>query len=714
MKKKKIEAFPLIELRKPRRKPYMAVAEVVELAGEDHLLIDIYEKDGRSQRHVMRAAYTEHDWGLWEPNNEHSRAWSRGSIEVDIYRKAPRYDIYDMINGPGIPERASWSNTAIDQKSIDIIHDFYMRLNPSLSWKYTAEQDWYRNLTGLEGEIKAEREQKAYMNRTGQLEERNRDVPKIPVDFKEWADKELFGCKEFMFYKRHGRFADCQCSKCGATYRIITRRRDGIDGMIERVDPVPENGNKTECRKCGASVRYRPRGRMKPSYSEDDNAYLIQPYRGSGTVVRWFNVRKMWFLDGKSEIRLYEDARYYPDVFKKPKTDWHLRDEFSGRTDWYDHNIGGMRNIKFKAGAVYTGNIEEWTTRSLQYSGLKEYIEFKGCVMKPTYYLQMAQKYALEKIVKAGMTELAEKLVAGDIGCFKRGRWQKLEDALNIRRCRIKIIAEEDNLPVLQVLQLERENTEEALAGRAKGKGEWTLEQIGKACSLRLDTGYNVLFQYMSITQLINRIEMHIGRPVWEYSGGIVLMLDREGAEIATLYRDYIKMRLENGLDLTRSTSIFPRDLRKAHQETVRMVTKREAQERIEALNEKYPQIKRRYRKLKARYGYKADGLVIRPAKNVMEIMEEGRTLHHCVARGETYFERHARGDSSILFLRRITAPNAPYITIEIQGNTILQWYGRNDSKTDQELIDKWLEGYIAHLEGKEKPQAVELQAAAG
>ena len=113
MKKKKIEAFPLIELRKPKRKPYMAVADVVNLAGEDHLLIDIYEKDGRSQRHVMRAAYTEHDWGLWEPRNEYSSAWSRGSIEVDLYRNAPRYDTSDMISGPGIPARADWNNTAI-------------------------------------------------------------------------------------------------------------------------------------------------------------------------------------------------------------------------------------------------------------------------------------------------------------------------------------------------------------------------------------------------------------------------------------------------------------------------------------------------------------------------------------------------------------------------------------------------------------------------
>lgn len=714
MKKKKIEAFPLIELRKPKRKPYMAVAEVVELAGEDHLLIDIYEKDGKSQQHVMRAAYTEHDWGLWEPRNDYSSAWSRGSIEVDLYRNAPRYDTSDMISGPGIPAKAGWNNTAIDQQSIEIIHDFCMRKYPPSHWQYMTEKDWYRNLTGLEGEIKAERESKAWMNRREQLEERNRDVPAIPKDFKEWADKELFGRKEFMFYKRHGRFADCQCSKCGATYRIITRRRDGIDGMIERVDPVPENGNKTECRKCGASVRYRPRGRMKPSYGETESAYLLQPYRGSGTIIRWFEVRKMWFLDAKSEIWLAENARIYPDVFRNKKTDWHLYDSFSMKEDWYNHNVGGYGNIKLKAGAVYTGNAGEWNTRSLQYSGLKEFIEAKGCVMKPTFYIQTAQQYALEKIVKAGMVDLAEKLVAGEPNTqsFMQGRHRKLEDALNIRRCRIKLLSEADDMDVLHVLQLERENAEAALAGNAKGKGEWTVEQISKACSLKLTKEFETILQYMSITQFINRIEKQLGRQIYRFID--LSTCDKEGTELAILYKDYIDMRLKHGWDLTRSTSIFPKDIRAAHREMVRMVTMKAEEKRIDELSEKYPQIKRRYRKLKARYGYKEDGLMIRPAKNIMEIMEEGRTLHHCVARGNTYFEKHASGVSSILFLRRATAPNTPYITIEIKDNNILQWFGRNDSKPDRELIDKWLAGYIAHLEGKEKPQAVELQAAAG
>ena len=45
-----------------------------------------------------------------------------------------------------------------------------------------------------------------------------------------------------------------------------------------------------------------------------------------------------------------------------------------------------------------------------------------------------------------------------------------------------------------------------------------------------------------------------------------------------------------------------------------------------------------------------------------------------------------------------MTDPNAPYITIEIQGHVILQWYGRNDRKPDKERIEEWLDGWIKHL----------------
>ena len=77
--------------------------------------------------------------------------------------------------------------------------------------------------------------------------------------------------------------------------------------------------------------------------------------------------------------------------------------------------------------------------------------------------------------------------------------------------------------------------------------------------------------------------------------------------------------------------------------------------------------------------------------------MREGRILHHCVG-GDTYLSKHNTNISHILFLRFKETPETPYITIEVRGNGIVQWYGAYDKKPDQKNIDRWLSRYIRML----------------
>ena len=78
----------------------------------------------------------------------------------------------------------------------------------------------------------------------------------------------------------------------------------------------------------------------------------------------------------------------------------------------------------------------------------------------------------------------------------------------------------------------------------------------------------------------------------------------------------------------------------------------------------------------------------------------EGRLMHHCVG-GDNYLEKHANGHSFILLMRRTEKPEEPYVTIEIKGEEIVQWYEAYDKKDHEEEIQPWLDSYIKHLEGK-------------
>ena len=44
---------------------------------------------------------------------------------------------------------------------------------------------------------------------------------------------------------------------------------------------------------------------------------------------------------------------------------------------------------------------------------------------------------------------------------------------------------------------------------------------------------------------------------------------------------------------------------------------------------------------------------------------------------------------------------------LEIKENTIRQWYQANDRKPDEEVIQPWLDNYVAQLEGKRLRTAV-------
>ena len=83
---------------------------------------------------------------------------------------------------------------------------------------------------------------------------------------------------------------------------------------------------------------------------------------------------------------------------------------------------------------------------------------------------------------------------------------------------------------------------------------------------------------------------------------------------------------------------------------------------------------------------------MIRPCRDEAELINEGKTLKHCVA---SYAKRHASGTTSIFFIRHIDRPDKPYYTLEWTGRVIVQDHGyKNRLQTDEikEFEKEWLE----------------------
>ena len=707
MKKKKLLQIPPIPLRGNSKKFYRLAADMFDIDGERHLVLDVYESrrdvGERGYDYIFRAAYTAHDWALYRPGTE---MWSRGSI-VGPYGD-PVYDECDMVSGPGIPARASWNNTAVDEESERHFEAFWNQFGESV---WTVE-GWQAILRSLERNIKSERERKNYKSRSEKLRQRIADIPDIPGDFADWGDLAVFHRTEFVYYKRHGRWADCTCSKCGNSYRILTKRSESYEGQFECVHPVPRNAEMTECLSCGTRAVYKPTGRCTEHiYGQKNWAYLIQPFRESGAVVRYFDMHKEWAIGKPSKVSWIEVGRTFFDA-GRVKTDWHLYDHMEGCAKWCDHNVGGMGNISMSAGWVYNRNTHDWEkSRVLRYSGLKEYIRLADTTIRPARYLEAAERWPLEKLSKMGLTNLVDVLVENRLA--KNDRWlkekysNKAERILGIYPSRLSLLREHrGNVELMFILQAEKEATEEANRGRRKGTGKWTESQIAKLHNINADKE-SILkaLSCMTLQKFLNRIEKYIGTEIPGDMGawGCGRMAER-CCETARIYMDYINMRVDGGYGMGRSSDQAPRDLFGAHNLMVLAAEKDKTAKRIKETREKYPGIKRRYRSLKKRYAWQHEGLSIRPAKDPGEIIEEGQILHHCVGRNDLYISKHDRGETYILFLRDIKNPNNPYITVEIgDDDRIRQWYGRNDSKPDEKANAAWLEGWLREVKARKE-----------
>lgn len=123
-----------------------------------------------------------------------------------------------------------------------------------------------------------------------------------------------------------------------------------------------------------------------------------------------------------------------------------------------------------------------------------------------------------------------------------------------------------------------------------------------------------------------------------------------------TMWVDYLDMATALKYDLSRRDVAMPKDLKERHDaaaETTRYMKVQIDREKHRKYNEK----------LQKMYEFEYGDLCIVVPQSVEEIVEEGRTLQHCVA---GYAARHFQGQLHILFLRHKRKPGTPFVTIEI------------------------------------------------
>lgn len=315
-----------------------------------------------------------------------------------------------------------------------------------------------------------------------------------------------------------------------------------------------------------------------------------------------------------------------------------------------------------------------------QYSNYKNYCGTHDIIK----YLGIMNKYPwIEQLEKIGFKRIAEARIWGheimhnclnyqgkDI--FKKLRLNK-RDVKEIRESNIEITTQ-----ILRFYQLDRKhNTKTKISEIVEFNNTYGWDYAASSTVLKL-TNVNKAMGYIEKQFKVFNEDCYNSR-----------------SNVLSTWRDYIEDCKKLCRDLSNKDILFPQNLHKAHQGTIKLV-KVEGDKRIDK------KIEKRLDKLKDMYFFKDKTFLIRPAESSQDLIKEGDKLNHCVAKNYTI--TYASGKTDILFIRRVDSPDVPLVTVEVKDGRIIQAHRRNNkqpNEDEQKFIDKFKNKILSKLNSK-------------
>lgn len=140
-------------------------------------------------------------------------------------------------------------------------------------------------------------------------------------------------------------------------------------------------------------------------------------------------------------------------------------------------------------------------------------------------------------------------------------------------------------------------------------------------------------------------------------------------------YLDYLSILNDLEIKLNVDNLIIPKDLKKAHDNAVKLLNQKKDRQLQEAFSQR-----RNYsdRLIK--------GYIFMYPKTPQEIIAEGKNLSHCVG-SSRYISDHANGKTTIIFIRKANEPNISYYTMEFKSGKIMQIRGKHNSSAPDDIM---------------------------
>lgn len=546
------------------------------------------------------------------------------------------------------------------------------------SWR----NDVIRLINSRESEYSSDARERKENRRQERVREAMAKVPEIPQGIEEWIARQAAGDQAYFFFDKEK--TAWSCTACGK--RIPEKKLKRNDGGRVR------HGDNAVCPGCGRTcqaVRRTDRKKILTHFC------LIQPMDEEMGVARHFDVRIVWDAGGR-HVKLSEAMRI---TLFKPKSRRYEKlrcDIYYSQTDrsWdfacphyvegnFD-NRGNSMNRSTSAGYLYDGGIREALKDTSYKQWTRVFEQMAAAGVCAQYNRLMASRDEL-------FPELIEMLFKGRFYRLLREESEKIyywngeydgtmqmenriENAFGIQdRQKINRIRELDggSLMVKWMRWSEQENSR--LSDRVI---LWLDENKLEPKEMK------VLLHRMSPEKAMNYIERQCRE---SYKG-------KKAREVVSQYADYLNMCERLKKDTSDEMIYRPRELKRRHDEAVREIQEREAEITANEYAARFPGVEEVMQEIREKYEYASEQYIITVPRRCVDIVLEGRALHHCAGSSDRYFDRIKQHETYICFLRRAEEPDKPYYTIEVEpGGTIRQHRGYLDEEPEIEEIRPFL-----------------------
>ena len=452
------------------------------------------------------------------------------------------------------------------------------------------------------------------------------------------------------------------CTRCGAEFPL-----QKMPWIRHAPDARPTGGYHVGCR-MEMCPKCRKAGLPK------NIRYGRKSLRDYGRIIWMRAYGKVTFLEVDRFLIDYKDP--HPQVFydatqqirltKETQERWDRDDGWFGTFGWYR-----VKKIGLKASPQAYG-YSDWHDHlydvavgtDLQYADVDTARFDSGCwdenieISRLIRYMTDFLKYtATEILEKSGFETLVMNRAAGLRSRYLNMRARDLRKILKVNGADVRALREEEpSIGFLESLHQIRK-----MAPWAEVRDVSELDAIANVYINSQKMG--MVKERTDVSKLLRRLLEET-----RATGGHITLND---------YADYLEAVIRLGRRLDKKT-LYPKNFLRAHDEAIE-----EAEEKkttIDAANfAKYQ------REITGMEGPQIRGdLLIRPAKTPQELRNESQALNHCV---RTYIDRVAKGQTSILFIRRVKEPDRPYFTMELNSSgEMVQCRGRNNCGYPKEV----------------------------